>query len=102
MYRCICCGNETLPVPAEEAIAYICPVCWWENDVFLNSPDEPSDENHGMTLMEAQENYIKYGICDISFYPAPRKHYSVFTQNQMIDIVSHYEPTLTIGTNDTV
>lgn len=66
MYKCLCCGNKTLPVPAEEAIAYICPVCWWENDVFLNSPDEPSDENHGMTLWEAHENYIKYGICDIS------------------------------------
>ena len=236
MYRCLCCGNETLPVPAEEAIAYICPVCWWENDVFLNSPDEPSDENHGMTLLEAQENYIKYGICDISprlyrctwkatfpqadallgdrapflsvleespdnelhikisiafvgemeparldgldpsvsavvancrpllpssrvidirfenyimyqvrnesychfepksarhgnflatyeksslldylsvatdvqqgingdFYPAPWVHYSVFTQNQVIDIVSHCKPILTIGTNDTL
>ena len=44
MYKCLCCGNETLPVPTEEAIAYICPVCWWENDVFLKSPDEPSDE----------------------------------------------------------
>ena len=70
MYKCLCCGNETLPVPAEEAIAYICPVCWWENDVFLKSPDESSDENHGMTLLEAHENYIKYGICDIS----PRLH----------------------------
>lgn len=70
MYKCLCCGNETLPVPAEEAIAYICPVCWWENDVFLKSPDEPSDENHGMSLLEAHENYIKYGICDIS----PRLH----------------------------
>lgn len=70
MYKCLCCGNETLPVPAEEAIAYICPVCWWENDVFLKSPNEPSDENHGMSLLEAHENYIKYGICDIS----PRLH----------------------------
>ena len=70
MYKCLCCGNETLPVPAEEAIAYICPVCWWENDVFLKSADEPSDENHGLTLLDAHENYIKYGICDIS----PRLH----------------------------
>ena len=70
MYKCLCCGNKTLPVPAEEGVAYICPVCWWENDVFLKYPDEPSDENHGMTLLEARENYIKYGICDIS----PRLH----------------------------
>ena len=64
MYKCLCCGNETLPVPAEDAIAYICPVCWWENDVFIHSDDEPSDENHGMTLLEARKNYTKYGICD--------------------------------------
>lgn len=235
MFKCLCCGNDTLPVPAEEALAYICPVCWWENDVFVNSPDEPSDENHGMTLLEARENYIKYGICDISsrlhrctwkttfqqadallgdsapflsvleespdkelhikinatfvgemepeildgldepvvsvvakcrpiqssnrvidirfenyimyqvrnesfsyierkarqgkylaiynesfllnhldeitaahqgddgsFYPAPWKHYSVFTQNQVIDIISHSEPVLVVGTEDTL
>ena len=235
MYKCLCCGNETLPVSAEDAIAHICPVCWWENDVFLKSPDEPSDENHGMTLREARENFHKYGICDISsrlyrctwkaafpqadavlgdrapflavleekpdnelhiriraafademkpkmldgldlpvaavvekccpilpssrvidirfenyimyqvrnesfgrierkarqgrflgtynqsfllkhlaeitdaqqgddgsFYPAPWKHYSVFTQNQVIDIISHCEPALTIGREDTL
>lgn len=68
MYKCLCCGNETLPVPPEEAIAYICPVCWWENDVFLSEPNEPSDENHGLTLLEAHENYLKYGVCD----PSPR------------------------------
>lgn len=56
MYKCLCYGNDTLPVPTEEAIAYICPVCWWENDVFLKSSDESSDENHVMTLMEAQED----------------------------------------------
>ena len=66
MYKCLCCGNETLPVPAADAIAYICPVCWWENDVFLHGDDEPSDENHGMTLLQARKNYKKYGICDIS------------------------------------
>lgn len=64
MYKCMCCGNETLSVPVDDAIAYICPVCWWENDVFLRSSDEPGDENHGITLLEAQENYKKYGICD--------------------------------------
>ena len=46
MYKCLCCDNETLPVG---------PVCWWENDVFLKSPDEPSDENHGMTQKDLAE-----------------------------------------------
>ena len=62
-YPCPCCGNITLPVPQAEAIAYICHVCMWENDVFLKSDDEPSDENHGMTLREAKENYKKFGAC---------------------------------------
>ena len=59
MYQCLCCGCYTLPVPPEDAIAYICPVCFWENDVFIKSDDEPSDENRGMTLNQAR---TKYGI----------------------------------------
>ncbi len=62
-YPCPCCGYRTLPVPSEEAIAYICPVCFWENDVFLQSDDEPSDENHGLTLQEGRENYRRLGAC---------------------------------------
>lgn len=62
-YPCPCCGNITFPVPREQAIAYICHICMWENDVFTNSDDEPSDENHGMTLNEARENYKRLGVC---------------------------------------
>lgn len=62
-YPCPCCGNITLPVPKEEAIAYICHICFWENDVFTKSDDEPSDENHGMTLNEARINYKRFGAC---------------------------------------
>ncbi len=64
MYKCKCCGNETLPAPPEDAVAYICPVCFWENDMFNADEDEPSDENHGMTLHEGRKNYRLYGICD--------------------------------------
>ena len=60
-YPCPCCGYLTLPVPAVEAVAYICPVCFWENDVFIKSADEPSDENRGLTLKEAQLNYQCFG-----------------------------------------
>lgn len=42
-YPCPCCGYLTYPVPREDAIAYICPVCFWENDVFVTSDDEPSE-----------------------------------------------------------
>ena len=59
-YPCPCCGYLTYPVPREDAIAYICPVCFWENDVFVTSDDEPSDENHGISLRTAQENYRSF------------------------------------------
>ena len=72
-YPCPCCGNITLPVPAEEAIAYICPVCFWENDVFITSDDERSDENHGLTLNEARANYKKFGASDKKFIKYVRK-----------------------------
>ena len=62
-YPCPCCGYLTYPVPREEAIAYICPVCFWENDVFVTSDDEPSDENHGSSLRKARENYRSFCAC---------------------------------------
>lgn len=60
-HPCSCCGNFTLPVPKEDAIAYICPVCFWENDVFDPDENAPNDENRGMTLAQARENYRKFG-----------------------------------------
>ena len=57
------CGYLTLPMPQKEAVSYICPVCFWENDVFIQSAAEPSDENHGMTLAEARENFRQFGAC---------------------------------------
>ncbi|MCI5499388.1 MAG: hypothetical protein MR419_07675 [Clostridiales bacterium] len=61
VYPCPCCGCRTLPVPREEAVAFICPVCFWENDVFTRDENEPSDENHGLTLCQARENYRRFG-----------------------------------------
>ena len=65
-YPCPCCENHTLPVPQEDAIAFICPICLWENDVFIKSDEEPSDENHGMTLRQAKDRFRKTGSCRIS------------------------------------
>ena len=62
-YQCPCCKYYTLPLPKEEAVAYICPVCFWENDVFVLSDDEPSDENHGLTLNEGRKNFREIGAC---------------------------------------
>ncbi|MGG0655345.1 CPCC family cysteine-rich protein [Rummeliibacillus pycnus] len=55
---CPCCGFITIP---NDAIAYICPVCLWEIDDFIQSNDEESDQNHGLTLNEARKNYQQFG-----------------------------------------
>ena len=64
-YCCPCCGQPTYPVAPENALAYICPVCYWENDLFAHTDDEPSDENHGLTLNEGRENFKKHAVCDL-------------------------------------
>lgn len=60
-FPCLCCGYKTFPIPKEDALAYICPVCLWENDVFDPSEDQPSDENRGMTLAEGRAAFRRLG-----------------------------------------
>lgn len=60
-FPCPCCGYKTFPVPKECATAYICPVCFWENDVFTSSEDQPSDENRGITLKQGREAFRRLG-----------------------------------------
>ena len=57
---CPCCGYITIPNNGD-ALAYICPVCFWEVDLFIKADDEISDQNYGLTLKEARNNYIKFG-----------------------------------------
>ena len=61
VYPCPCCGYKTFPVSKEDAVAFICPVCFWENDAFDPAEDVPSDENRGMTLCQGRENYRRFG-----------------------------------------
>ena len=44
-YQCPCCGYFTYNVPANEDCGYICPICFWENDPFIASDNEPSDSS---------------------------------------------------------
>ena len=71
-YPCPCCGFKTLPVPKEDALDYICPVCFWENDVFTPGEDQPSDENRGMTLSEGRAAYRSLGAVCPEFLPHVR------------------------------
>mgnify|MGYP002509437895 FL=1 len=72
-YPCPCCGYKTFPVPKEEAAAYICPVCFWENDVFSSGEDQPSDENRGMTLAQGRETFRQIGAVRPDLIPYVRK-----------------------------
>lgn len=72
-HPCPCCGYLTLPVPKEEAVAYICPVCFWENDVFDPGDDAPSDENRGMTLRHGREAFRRLGAVREEFLPYVRE-----------------------------
>ena len=77
-YPCPCCGYLTFPEPRENAVAFICPVCFWENDVFDPGEDSPSDENHGMTLRQGRAAYQKLGAVREDFLcyvrpPLPRE-----------------------------
>ncbi|MEY8386322.1 CPCC family cysteine-rich protein [Oscillospiraceae bacterium 38-13] len=60
-FPCPCCGYNTFPAPPKDAVAYICPVCFWENDVFISGEDQPSDENRGITLKQAREAFRRLG-----------------------------------------
>ena len=66
-FPCPCCGYRTFSVPREDAIAYICPVCFWENDVFAPGEDQPSDENRGMTLRQGREAFRRLGAVSEEF-----------------------------------
>lgn len=72
-YPCPCCGYKTFHVPSADALAYICPVCMWENDVFTASDDEPSDENRGMTLNQGRTAYRELGAIRKNLLPFARK-----------------------------
>lgn len=63
---CPCCDNLTIPIYNDEvsSIAFICPVCYWEIDLFIKNQHEKSDQNHGLTLAEARLNYKSFGACD--------------------------------------
>lgn len=63
-YKCPCCECFTYNTPPKKDCGYICPVCFWENDPFITSNDEPSSSNHGITLNEAKANYLKFGACE--------------------------------------
>ncbi len=80
---CLCCGYKTLSARGDYDI---CPVCFWEDELFMDTnaleSDAPeivllydklafenilqvrSGANKGLTLLEARENYKQFSACD--------------------------------------
>ena len=83
---CPCCGYRTIPNNGD-AIAYICPICYWEIDVFLSGEEEPSDENHGLSLKAARNNYKTYG----AVLPRLKRYCRLPTKEEQEDFENHFE-----------
>ena len=54
-----CCGYFTYNVPANEDCGYICPVCFWENDPFIASDNEPSDSKSWNNAKRSEIQFLK-------------------------------------------
>ncbi|MCD7908994.1 MAG: hydrolase [Clostridium sp.] len=70
-HKCKCCGYYTLVGTKAEIDWDICPVCFWENDVFEENPETYSGANH-LTLAQGRENYKKFSACDLKSLPHVR------------------------------
>ncbi len=73
MSKCACCGNKTIRGKIEDALGYICPVCYWEVDTFISDENDPSDQNRQLTLSQAQNNYTEFGAFHSKFVNSVRK-----------------------------
>ncbi|MBR1823445.1 MAG: hypothetical protein IJ779_04340 [Ruminococcus sp.] len=71
-YPCPCCGNLTLIGSSQEDTAWqVCEVCFWENDVSPDKPENISGSN-GISLELARLNYKKFGACREEFIDSAR------------------------------
>lgn len=65
-FTCPCCGYKTLE-DKPPGTYHICKICFWEDDdIQYNDPDYEGGAND-VSLRQAQENFRKLGVSDISF-----------------------------------
>ena len=66
-----------MPLPTSVQYVYGRELSAREIDFFIHSDDEASDQNHGLTLVEARKNYQQIGavLPDLKRYcRQPKKH----------------------------
>ena len=72
MKRCPCCGYLTID-DSDEVITDICKVCYWQYDeVSQNNPRKSIGPNR-VSLIQARENYKKFGAIEERFIKFVRK-----------------------------
>lgn len=64
MTKCLCCGYKT--IPENDALCFICPICYWEDDGAENF-DENYVGMNGISLKEGRDNFIHFGACKIDW-----------------------------------
>jgi hypothetical protein len=72
MYTCPCCGYKTLTEQPPGTFE-TCPICYWEDDdTQYYDPDYP-DGSNGVSLKEAQRNFMSFGVYEVRFQPYVRQ-----------------------------
>ena len=63
-YPCPCCGY--LVFDESPGSSEICPICFWEDDLSQLRFARSTGANH-VSLVDAQENFIKEGVSELRF-----------------------------------
>nr|MDO8109599.1 CPCC family cysteine-rich protein [Candidatus Sigynarchaeota archaeon] len=61
MQTCPCCGFQTL---SERDGYEICPICFWEDDASQEMDPDSTNGANEVSLRQAQDNFVRYGVCD--------------------------------------
>ncbi len=67
---CPCCGCRSLQAPP--GLYEICPVCFWEDDPRQRENPAYAGGANGLSLVEARENYARFGACEERLLPLVR------------------------------
>lgn len=71
-YTCPCCSYFTFE-EKPSGTYYICPVCYWEDDIVqLEDPDFSGGANE-VSLNKAKDNFKEFGASELRFKSKVRK-----------------------------